>query len=354
MTRKIVKTAFPYVVAVVLLVYVIWKNWRPDDGRGLEYVWNKFVIEEQPIPHPGYWLLAVVMWLAGILLTFIRWYFLVRAVGLPFTIPDSLRLGLVGNFFNSFMPGSVGGDIFKAAFIAREQDRRTTAVATVIMDRLIGLWALVWFVALLGAFFWAAGYLQGEVERTLKSIVVTSIALCGVTLLAWFVLGLLPEHRAQRFAGRLGATPKVGHALAELWSAFWLYRCRQRSVLLAMAISLVGFVGFTLTYYFSALTFQESGQNIPTWQEHFLIIPIGMVFQAFFFLSPGGAGAGEIGFGWLYKLLNYDKELGVLMSLTQRVITWMVGLIGYLVYLRMRPGLQKEKIMSSGEPPASA
>ena len=38
----------------------------------------------------------------------------------------------------------------KAAGIAREQSRRTVAVATVIMDRIIGLWGLCWLVALLG------------------------------------------------------------------------------------------------------------------------------------------------------------------------------------------------------------
>ena len=58
-----------------------------------------------------------------------------------------MRIGLIGFFYNSVLPGSVGGDIIKAAAIAREQSRRTIAVATVIMDRVIALWGLVWFVA---------------------------------------------------------------------------------------------------------------------------------------------------------------------------------------------------------------
>lgn len=339
---KTLKTAFPYIVAMGLLTYVVWSNWRPASGSGgLESVWNKHVVEEQSIPHPGYWFLACLVWVVSLLITFVRWFFLVRAVGLPFRLLDALRLGLVGNFFNSFMPGSIGGDILKAAFIAREQpERRTTAVATVMMDRLVGLWALVWFVAGLGAVFWLTGTLQGEVAAKLKSIVITSIIICAVSVAVWFLLGLLPPERAMKFGNRLSRVPKVGNALAELWLTFSLYHNRPRSILLAMSLSLVGFTGFTLTYYFSALTFQEPNQ-IPTWQEHFLVVPIGMVSQALFFLSPGGAGAGELVFGWLYKLLDYDKDLGVLMSLTQRVITWIVGLFGYLVYLRMRSGLEK-------------
>ena len=38
----------------------------------------------------------------------------------------------------------MGGDLFKAIFIAREQPgRRTEAVATVLVDRVIGMYALV-------------------------------------------------------------------------------------------------------------------------------------------------------------------------------------------------------------------
>jgi hypothetical protein len=347
---KILKTAFPYAVAIALLTYVVWSNWRPAGSGGLEAVWNKHIIEGQPIPHPGYWLLAALVWVVSLLITFVRWYFLVRAVDLPFTIPDALRLGLVGNFFNSFMPGSIGGDILKAAFIAREQEgRRATAVATVMMDRLGGLWALVWFVAVLGAAFWAGGMLEGAVADRLKSLVTTSLVICGVSVVVWFLLGLLPPEQAERFGGRLSRVPKVGDTLAELWLTFSLYHNRQRSVLLAMILSFFGFIGFTLTYYFSAVTFQEPGQALPTWQEHFLVVPIGMVCQALFFLSPGGAGAGELVFGWLYKLLNYDKDLGVLMSLTQRMITWIVGLVGYLAYLRMRSGLANS-LSERGDP----
>jgi glycosyltransferase 2 family protein len=55
------------------------------------------------------------------------------------------------------LPGSVVGDVVKAAALARGQSRRTAAVATVIMDRLIALWALAWVVAVLGSVFRLTG-----------------------------------------------------------------------------------------------------------------------------------------------------------------------------------------------------
>ena len=105
------------------------------------------------------------------LITLLRWYILVRAQDLPVTLNDAMRLGLIGCFYNAFLPGSVGGDIIKAAYLARGQTRRTVAVATVIMDRVIALWGLIWFVAVLGSCFWLAGALDDAAGPRCKIIV---------------------------------------------------------------------------------------------------------------------------------------------------------------------------------------
>src|SRR5690606_34271026 len=77
------------------------------------------------------------------LLTFTRWYLLVTAQDLPFRWQDSVRLGFLGILFTYVAPGAVGGDIVKAMLIAREQpSRKATAVASVVLDRILGLIAL--------------------------------------------------------------------------------------------------------------------------------------------------------------------------------------------------------------------
>src|SRR5262249_13835966 len=153
----------------------------------------------------------------SLLLTFVRWYVLVRAQGLPFKLSDALRLGMAGFFFNSFLPGAVGGDILKAMFLAREQSRRAVAVATVVMDRVIGLWALVWIVALLGGAFWAGGLLPEGARQSSQVIIVASGVIVVLTLLVWALLGRLPAAGAERLAGRLERLPKVGGVAAEFW-----------------------------------------------------------------------------------------------------------------------------------------
>jgi uncharacterized membrane protein YbhN (UPF0104 family) len=79
-------------------------------------------------------------------------------------------------------------------------------------------------------------------------------------------------------------------------------------------------------------------------------VPIGLVINAMP-LFPGGAGIGELGFGGLYQLLGYPKAGGILGSLVQRVINWVMGVMGYLIYLRMRATIPAE---SNKEPELAA
>ena len=334
MKKSILLNGLKYGLGIGLLTFVVWQNWP-----GLSSVWQQHVHEGKPINGLAF-VLAAGVCLIGIVLTFVRWYVLVRAQGLPFTLANALRLGFVGYFFNSFLPSGIGGDIIKAAFIAREQDRRTVAIATVAIDRFVGLWGLFWLVALSGGAFWALGMVPRTAEGILKTIILVAMGLALVTLGIWFLLGLLPPFRAQRFAGRLEHLPKVGHTLAELWRALWMYRCQGRSITPAVVLSVIGHVCFVLTYYLDARTFFPADQ-IPPVVAHFLLLPNGMTFQAGF-PAPGGLGGAELCYGWLYSLINEQfRQNGVMMCLVKRVLDWGLGFAGYLVYLRMRPALLK-------------
>ena len=161
MTKPAVKIALQYGLGYGLLAWVVWSNWHvyADDGTevGLAAALSR------PLNWPAF-LVALAIFSAGAFLTFIRWFVLVRAQDLPFTMASAFRLGMIGLYFSAFLPGSVGGDIVKAVAIAREQSRRTVAVATVILDRVIGLCGLFWLVTLLGNGFGLTG--GGSSKRT--------------------------------------------------------------------------------------------------------------------------------------------------------------------------------------------
>lgn len=309
-----------------LLAYVVWSNWSGIADA----------LSTPPNPTPL--ILATVIYLVAMLLTFVRWYVLVRAQGLPFTLINAVRLGLVGVATSLMLPGSIGGDIFKAAFIASEQDRRTTAVATVMIDRVIGLLGLIWLVVLLGGFYWISGDDAIHAHRSLQLMVFALAGIVVASLIAWVLVGVLPQWRAARLAETLERIPKIGHPIAELWRALWMYRLQGGSVALALGLAIIGHVGFVLTFFFASQIFLRADQvgQVPSVGENFLIVPIGMTCRAGI-PTPGGIGGGEYVFAKLYALVGKSEALGVTASMINFFISMAIGIVGYLIYLGMKP-----------------
>src|SRR5947209_3196087 len=167
-----------YLIGLGLLGWVVSRHWNPDPGPGLKQGLAKEF-------HPDIMVLAAAIYLFGLLLQFIRWHALARAQDLPCSLYNAVRLGFIGFFWNNALPaGSIGGDIVKATFFAREQNRRTVAVATVLVDRAIGLWGLIWVVLLLGSAFWLAGdqALQAPASRYIINI---SAGIIAATVVVW-------------------------------------------------------------------------------------------------------------------------------------------------------------------------
>ncbi|MEZ6140215.1 MAG: lysylphosphatidylglycerol synthase transmembrane domain-containing protein [Zavarzinella sp.] len=288
---------------------------------------------------PGPILLATALWVVAILITFLRWHLLVVAQGLVFSRYEAIRLSLVSYFFNTFLPGAVGGDVIKSIAVARGQSRRTVAVATVIIDRIVGLWALAWFVAISGGFFWITQNYYIVNSITLKIIVQFIIILVLSTTAIWWVMGRISQERAGKFSAILQKIPKVGGAFSEFWNAGMLYRRKQRSIVIALLMSIFGHFCWVGIFYLCVSAFPNL--QVATFTEHILIVPIGMTAQALFPL-PGGIGGGEAAYGGLYALLGKPAIGGIVGCLVMRLIAWVVGLLGYMVFLSMKPHIPKE------------
>jgi len=338
-TKRTVINIFKYAIGIAILALLILRYWNPPQGIGLRQLWQKFVIQGQPL-HWRYFALAFALCLAGVLQTFIRWGYLVRAIGLPFTVLDSVRLGFVGFFYNTMLPGSVGGDLIKAYCMAREHDRRTRAIATIIVDRVVGLWALFWLVSVSGAIFWASGKIAGNNAAAGRFIITAAIAIVITSLVIWVAMGFLSQERADRFARRLARIPKVGGPASEAWHAVWLYRVQGKAIWLALFVAILGHVGFVIGYYFSALTIFDAN-DVPSLANQFLVVPIAMAAQAGI-PTPGGLGGGEWIISLLYPLIGFQGQVGAFMWFVNRIITWIIGFFGYLTYIQMKPSMAAE------------
>ena len=79
-----------------------------------------------------------------------RWNLLLKAQHIEITLRSLLGSFLVATYFNNFLPSNIGGDVIRISDTARHANSKTLATTVVLMDRILGLIALV-FVAALGA-----------------------------------------------------------------------------------------------------------------------------------------------------------------------------------------------------------
>ncbi len=87
---------------------------------------------------------AILAFLVCILLCTWRWRLILAAHDMKLPVWRTLELYFIGQFFNAFMFGSIGGDLVKVFFVANAiPHKRTEAMTTVFIDRLMGLLALV-------------------------------------------------------------------------------------------------------------------------------------------------------------------------------------------------------------------
>jgi glycosyltransferase 2 family protein len=91
----------------------------------------------------GLALWAVLMFAPVPLLCAVRLVWMVAVQQVHVSLWDATKLTFLGNFFNFALPGTTGGDVIKAYYIARLAHRKTEAITSIFLDRAIGLLSLV-------------------------------------------------------------------------------------------------------------------------------------------------------------------------------------------------------------------
>ncbi len=151
----------------------------------------------------GYAVLAFAVLLLGLAVNAYRWQLFLQPIGLAQHVSELLRLTFVGTFFNAFLPTGFGGDAYKSLRLRGEADSMAPPLATVFLDRLVGLVGLA-LLALMGSALQLAAGDHGRVT------VVASLLSFGV-LGAWgLALWLCPwwadkDETASRIASRIRA-----------------------------------------------------------------------------------------------------------------------------------------------------
>lgn len=130
-----------------------------------------------------------------------RLLLLLRAIDFPLRFSKAFKLVMVGNFLNTVIPGMVGGDLVKGYYLVKkEEERRGQSAGIIIMDRVLGLLALI-FIAGVSIIYllWQKNSILYP-YRYESYIVLAVIGSVSALFGAFFVLG-----RNQQMSEKIGA-----------------------------------------------------------------------------------------------------------------------------------------------------
>jgi uncharacterized protein (TIRG00374 family) len=85
--------------------------------------------------------LALFVCLLSLLVMSLRWHILNLSHGIQTGTPQLFVFYLIGLFFNNFLPTSIGGDLARVYYLAKDSGNRSASIGIVFLERIIGLLA---------------------------------------------------------------------------------------------------------------------------------------------------------------------------------------------------------------------
>lgn len=136
--------------------------------------------------NPG-WLIAALAAYGGVVLvSIVRWHLLLEVAGAAVGWGRTAQLAVAGLFFNSVLPGVMGGDVMRAFWAARDAPRaRPAAVVSILLERVLGLAATV----LLGAALILPRWRELNEHPVTHAGALAFVSVAGILLVILVVLG---------------------------------------------------------------------------------------------------------------------------------------------------------------------
>jgi glycosyltransferase 2 family protein len=264
--------------------------------------------------------LAMAVYFLAMIGTFVRWFILVRVIEPKFKFSATVLLGLIGMVFNLVIPGAVGGDLIKAAYLARMRIRKTQAIASMVIDRILGLLGLFILASVAGGFAW------GLASPDVRKLIMAAWVAVG---LGTFVLAVIFSQVLTRMFPQLTrGHSRLSLVARELHEMSTTYRGRPDVLLMAAVLSVCNHgLNVVAFYLIGRMLFPSMSTTLV---QHFLMGPLTLFTMAVP-LPFGALGLSEGVSQQLFKLVDHPS--GGLAMMGFRVLMYAGGLVGACVYL---------------------
>lgn len=261
------------------------------------------------------WLLAMnlAVFTIGAVLGALRWRWLLRLADIQLPLARALQLHLTGMFFNVAVPGNIGGDVLKSAYVARDvaPAKRPTVYVIALVDRLIALAGLVAVAVVLTA-------IDTSPLRQLGGAVAVLAVVTFIPAVIGIVIIRRSGERLERWRGGL---------IGQLFAAARLVANGPKVLAAALGLSIL--VHVTAIALVAALATAITAHDISI-ASMGPIYSLGMLTMVIP-ISYAGIGVGHVAFEQLFRIVGLTGGATVFnVYLVGQITPCVVGILPYL------------------------
>jgi glycosyltransferase 2 family protein len=253
-----------------------------------------------------------------------KWAVLLRAAGVSATFGKAVQAYYVGSFWSSFLPMSVGGDVIRVGWMAKETKNAPEILSSVVVERLLGALALSLLSGV--GFLLFVFYLGWELPALAKIILLFLAASLGGLVLvfsSWSHRGLTRLLPWIPLAG-------VRSIIEKMTLAVVTFRNRPRVLGFFLLLSVLQCFIPIVAVYSLTRAFQ---MNVPlVWVM--IAVPIVLAISSVP-VSVKGIGVIEGAYAFIFSFAGIPVSQSVMMSVSDRVLQLIVTLPGALLTVRL-------------------
>lgn len=214
-------------------------------------------------------------------------------------IKTAFKLTLVGQFFSFFIPGGVGGDLIKALELAKDHiASKSTALSTVIADRVLGLFAMI----LLSSIFLSLEFFTSPIPQLPRYLVISWILLVGMILGLWtssFFVQLINRFFEKKDSNITLQLNKLVNSFSLTFESFRKPKLMLQNTFYCLAIQMI-------TIFFMYSVIKALNVQPPPFFIFFALCCFGILASALP-LTPAGIGVGQAAFYFIFS--SFSKEV---------------------------------------------
>lgn len=247
-----------------------------------------------------------------------RWQMLLRSLGLNLQLSRTIKSLCAGLFFNLFFPSTISGDFYRSLDLGWYTKEPNRVIASVILDRLSGYFALV-IIALVSLFF----------GHRLISDPVVFIAISIIFIILVIILSILFNpflhsrvSKLLRFLGKLTET------FRSLYNEIYNFRLQKKIIIKNFILSLIIQATGPVSFYLISLALGERFRFI-----YFLIFVPIIATITMLPISIAGLGLREAASVYFFTKIGMSAKVALTISLLVFFFVFILGIIGGLIYV---------------------